>query len=280
MRQGYKFMSALVLLLSLVLGLSTVQTSRAQEGVTPMPGEGSTESCACPVDVSFGVKIKSGHIWNGGLSYPAVNMQADFTVSAYGFYFNAWSIYCIDNEKETDLCLGYSWEYLDFCFIDMYYPMAGRPFHNYFAPIHPSTPYHQGWLQFTFSGVEKFPIRLTAGAFTYGDFETIYELDPSTGEPVKDVNGNDKVLSFKERYSTYLGIGYSHTISKTGLSLTYELGVTPFKGNFAKEFNVVNINCKMVQPVQISSSYSINLLGELAYNPARTELYFTAGIGF
>lgn len=277
------FEGALALMFCLALCLGVVLPSHAQEENVQAADTEATEASSSPVDVSFGAMIKSGHLWNGGLSYGSLNMQADFTVSAYGLYFNTWGLMAINGDKEVDLCLGYGWNCLDICFIDMFYPNGSKPYNSYFAPIHPETNYHQGWVQFTFSGVEKFPIMFTAGAFVYGDFGTVYEpvlddegnpvLDEATGEP------QETLVSFKERYSTYLALGYSHTI-RTGMTLDYEVGCTPFKGAFAEGFNVVNIKCKMTQPVHITKHYAINLIGEWVFNPTRKELYFTAGIGF
>lgn len=224
--------------------------------------EGGSEG---PVSVSFGAQIKSRHLWNGGMSYDSWNMQPDFTVSVYGFYFNAWGLMPAMDIGEVDLTLGYDWKFLSFSFTDMYYPgeSESRYKNNKFFgfPKEELDDTHQGWVSLAFTGVEKFPIGISAGAFVYGN----RDLDIETGE-------------MKELYSMYLALSYSHTL-KTGQTLQYELGMTPFKGFFAEKANVVNVRCKVIQPIQVTSSFAFDVSGELVFNPEVDTLYFVLGIG-
>lgn len=221
------------------------------------------------VDIDYGVQIKSRHVWNGGLSYNSWNMQPDFTVSIYGFYFNAWACVPFGTPGEVDLTLGYEWRFLSFGMTDVFYPNEETRFNHFFTYRKEDCgEYHQGWATAEFTGVEKFPIAIKAGMFVYGDAVLDEKKTEETGKEV-----------YTERYSTYLALAYSHTL-KTGQTLAYEVGMTPFKGFFADHAHVVNISCKVTQPLRVSPAFTLDLTGELVFNPAREALYFVAGISF
>lgn len=258
----------LSLIFVLLLVLPVVGHSQEQE--TPATPESSSI-----VDVSFGAKIKSRHIWNGGLSYNTWSLQPDFTVSIYGFYFNAWALMPPTTVGEVDLSLGYDHEYFSVSIIDFFYPNEAEKFNDFFG-FRPSDmgSVHQGWLSASFNGIPKyFPIMIKAGCFVYGD-ERI-KVD-NNGAPILDSKGEKQ---YQNRFSTYLAVAYSHKL-RTGQTLSYEVGMTPFAGFFADRAHVVNVKCEITQPIRITDSFTLYTTGELVFNPSREALYFALGIGF
>lgn len=230
-----------------------------------------------PFAVSFSAKIKSRHVWNGWLSCNAWNFQPDLTLSYYGAFFNAWAYTALDHTlpNEIDLTLGYDFGSVALMYIDMFYPKEGPKkvakelktagYMGLFRyKKEDMGDFHQQMAMVKFNGVESFPLQLMAGVFTFGDATP----DEESGE-------------IKERYSTLIDLGYSHTL-RTGQKLSYNLSATPFKGSgfFADGFNVVNVRFGVSQPVKITDSFSLKLDGDLIVNPYRENLYFVLGIGF
>lgn len=231
-----------------------------------------------PITLDVGLKFKSQHIWNGMISYDSWNVQPDLTFSAYGFFLNAWA--CVPvlrkvvdgnsllSDGEIDLTIGYDYKGIfSLSYIDFYYPPADkrdRPdFFRWRKDDQGAT--HQQIVLLNFNGVEKFPIEISLGMFTFGDTRTEVYSD-----------GTSKVV---EQYSMYIGLGYTHTL-KTGQTLSYKLGGTPYKGFFdRRSANITNVSFSVTQPFKITESYTIPLTLDLVLNPAYEKLWFVASIG-
>lgn len=231
-----------------------------------------------PISLELGFTFKSQHIWNGMVSYDSWNVQPDLTFSAYGFFLNAWA--CMPvlrkvqngnsllSDGEIDLSIGYDYKGIfTISYIDFYYPPADkrdRP--DFFRwKTADEGAIHQQFAMISFNGVEKFPLEITVGAFTFGD--TRMEL------------GSDGVPVAKEQYSMYIGLGYTHTL-KTGQTLSYQLGGTPYKGFFdSRSANITNVTFSVTQPIKITEYYTVPLKLDLVLNPAYEKLWFVAAIG-
>lgn len=254
----------------LLLGQLAVSSASGQQE------EGKT----CPVSVNFGAALRSRHVWNGGLSCDSWNLQPDFTVSAYGFSFNAWGYFPITSTwaGEIDFTLAYQYGPFRVSYSDFFYPQELEKFNHYMRwRKEDGGNLHQQWVQLSFAGVEKFPISLEWGMFTFGDYSKKGVTD-GAGNPILGPDGAQLMEVDKARYSMYFGLGYSHTLS-TGQTLSYAVGGTPYKGFFADGPNVVNLKVGIDQPVKITDSYTLNLGGTLVYNPYRENLYFVLTIG-
>ncbi len=232
------------------------------------------EETSSPFSADLSVKLKNRHVWNGGLSYNAWNLQPDITLSYYGFYVEAWGVFTVAQPYvcETDLYLGYDNDYINFWYGDFYYPNEAEKFNHFFDwnGARDGGNYHQQMAQLAFKGVEKFPIGLACGVFTFGDREKITKIN-SAGEV--ETSWGD------ERFSMYIEASYSHTL-KTGQTLTYALLGTPYKGFFADGPNICSIKFSVAQPVKITESFALKLDGDLICNPYRGDLFFVLGVGF
>lgn len=231
-----------------------------------------------PVSLDLGLKFKSQHLWNGMVSYDSWNVQPDLTFSAYGFFLNAWA--CVPvlrrvvdgnsllSDGEIDLTIGYSYKGIfSVSYVDFYYPPADKRDRPDFFRWRKSDAgaTHQQIALFSFNGVEKFPIELTVGVFTFGD--------------TRSVLASDGTVQLEEQHSMYIGLGYTHTL-KSGQTLRYKLGGTPYKGFFdRRSANITNVSFSVTQPFKITDSYTIPLTLDLVLNPAYEKLWFVASIG-
>lgn len=243
-------------------------------------GESDAPVKASPVSVDFSACIKSRHVWNGLLSCDAWNMQPDLTISAYGFFFNAWAYFAVGRpySSEIDLTLGYSWGPFSVGYADFFYPDEGVKFNHYLRwDKKDGGDIHQQYVYASFDGVEKFPVKINWGMLTLGDYERVPVLNED-GAPVLDAEGEPMMEIGKSNYSMYIGLGYSHTL-RTGQTLSYAIGGTPYKGMLAQGPNITHITFEVNQPVKITDSYSLDLGGELTFNPNREILYFVLSIG-
>ena len=264
-------LSYLLLSVAAVLGAASVH---AQEADT-IPSGRTCQSC---VKFDYSVKFKSRHVWNGHQSCNAWNFQPNLNISFKGLYFNVWAYTPVAPlmtrkrmlpdevggpsplNTEIDFTLGFAYgpfavEYYDFFYIDE------QTRFNYLFRWREADKgnLHQQWAQVWFNGVKQFPVSITAGIFTFGDYI------------VQDGQ-------LKEWHSMYIGLGYTHTLP-TGQTLHYELGGTPYKGCLANQANIGNVKFAISQPVPITDRFGLNLGGELIFNPARENVYFIFSLG-
>lgn len=265
-----------VLLILLSLGL-----------LQPLGALGQEESQS-KFSVDLGVMLKNRHVWNGGLSYNAWNLQPDLTLSYNGFYFEAWGVYTVAAPYgcETDLYLGYDNEYINFWYGDFFYANETEKFNHFFR--YDAAKYggdiHQQMAQLKFKGVEKFPLGISCGVFTFGDRESTLLTD-ADGNPVNEsgqmvTEETDYVYNIgPERYSMYIELSYEHTL-KTGQTLGYAVLGTPYKGFFADGANICSIKFSVSQPIKVTDSFQMRMTGDLIFNPYREDLFFVLGVGF
>lgn len=270
-----------VLLFSIVMLACVAPTASARKFYFGKKGGDSLRVDAAqprPISLEAALTFKTQHIWNGMVSYDSWNLQPDLTFSAYGFFLNAWGCMPLQrkvengnshqSDGEIDLSIGYDYKGIfSISYIDFYYPAADkreRPhFFRWKTEDHGSI--HQQFAMFNFHGVEKFPLEITLGAFTFGDTKVEVAADGST--------------TTKERYSMYIGLGYTHTL-KSGQTLSCQVGGTPYKGFFyEKSANITNITFSVTQPIKITDFYTIPLKLDVVLNPAYQKLWFVAAVG-
>lgn len=248
----------------------------AAPGLQAQEAEEAAAAKSSPVSLDFGAKLKSKHVWNGKISYDSWNLQPDFTFSAYGFYFNAWGCMPVTQAygSEVDLTLGYEIGPVSFGVTDFYYTASvdearlfTQPFFTWDAKDNGRI--HQTYVTLGFSGVEKFPIFINVGTLVFGDYDAVKFDKWKKGQEGGEIKSN---------WSTYIELGYSHTLS-TGQTLTYRLGGTPHKGFFFdRGAGITNIQFSITQPFKITDSYTIPVTGDIHLNPAYEQLYFVLAV--
>lgn len=270
-----------VLLLGVVATISSLPSASARKFYFGKRSDDTLQlnlSKPKPISLDVALTFKSQHIWNGMISYDSWNVQPDLTFNAYGFFINAWACMpvlrkVVDgnsllSDGEIDLTIGYSYKGIfSISYIDFYYPPAGKRDRPDFFRWKRADEgaIHQQIAMVNFNGVEKFPLEIMLCVFTFGDTRTEVDAD-----------GNSKLV---DQYSMYIGLGYTHTL-KTGQTLSYKVGGTPYKGFFdERSANITNISFSVTQPFKITEFYTIPLTLDLVLNPAYQKLWFVASIG-
>lgn len=260
-------MPMLVTLQLLAFLLPAAQAQETQENAVTKPS---------PVSLDFGAKLKSKHVWNGKVSYDSWNLQPDFTFSAYGLFFNAWACVPVTQAygSEVDLSLGYEIGPVSLSVIDFYYTASAEEARLFTQPFftwdaRDNGRVHQTYVLLGFAGVKKFPISINVGTLVFGDYDKdkfeLWEKGQEGG-------------AIKPNWSTYIELGYSHTLS-TGQTLSYRLGGTPHKGFFFdRGAGITNIQFSITQPFKITDSYTIPVTGDIHLNPAYEQLYFVLAV--
>ena len=60
--------------------------------------------------------------------------------------------------------------------------------------------------------------------------------------------------------------------------MAVEAGFTPWEGEYADKFNVVNVGLSATKTLNISSGFTPSVFGKLIAIPYETQLYFVFGI--
>lgn len=266
-----RFTILVVTVMGIVLLLPSASARKFSFGLS---GKDTLQEAAArpkPLSLDVALDFKTQHVWNGRVSYDSWNLQPWMRFTAYGFFVDAWA--CVPlllNDKdlgsEVDLSIGYNYkDIFEITYIDFYYPLVGSREKPDFFKWDRQVGNHQNYALFQFYGVEKFPVELTVGAFTFGDTREEEQADGS--------------VKLVEQYSMYIGLGYTHTL-KSGQTLSYEVGGTPYKGFFYHEHgHLTNIRFSVTQPFRITDSYTLPLKLDLVINPAYEKVYFVASVG-
>jgi hypothetical protein len=92
------------------------------------------------------------------------------------------------------------------------------------------------------------------------------------------VYGIDKDTNGDNRYSTYGEIGYSFECKKTNFDLF--VGLTPFDGAYASDFNVVNAGVTAYKTIKITDTFELPLKASIITNPSTQNVFFAVGVTF
>ena len=88
----------------------------------------------------------------------------------------------------------------------------------------------------------------------------------------------DKDDKDRKYYSTYILANYPFTIGS--LDCEAGMGITPRKGMYSDDFDVVTITAKATKNLQLSANYALPVFVELIFSPAQDNAFLVFGIRF
>jgi hypothetical protein len=213
--------------------------------------------------ISISTDFVSRYIWRG-LDYgKAPSIQPAFSFIKSGFEIGCWGSFNImGTYHEADLYAKYTLKNLSLIFTDYFiHNETNRNCTHYFDYGTKSTNHtFEGTLQY--KGSEKFPIRITAAAYLYGN-------DRDWGYDAK------KDSTLKNYYSSYFEIGYNVKCKEKSFDLF--MGFTPQAGAYGSTYGVVNAGITGYRTIQITEKFELPVKASIITNPQAGNLYFVIG---
>lgn len=190
-------------------------------------------------EVFINADLVSSYIWRG-MKNGSASVQPTLGVEWKGFTLSAWgSTEFKDKNNEIDLTLEYEYRNLTLCLNDYFVQHSGQTFE----------------LGAIYTLSEKFPLALA----WYTTFA-----------------GNDFRENDRRAWSSYCELSYPFSVK--GIDLAVEAGFTPWEGEYADKFNVVNIGLSATKELNITPGFKPSIFGKLIGNPYENQVYFVFGI--
>jgi len=204
-------------------------------------------------NISLSVDVVSRHVTRGIFSGNAPCIEPTLNFQTGKFTYGAWGSYAFDESyREVDFYVQYNTPLFQFSVYDLYNPHKDFENSDFFDfDSDNSVHFFDGVIKY--KGCEKFPVSVMASMMFYGEID-------------RDAN-ND------QRYSTYLEFGYSKFIG--GKKVAWAFGVTPYKGFYADEINVVNMSMAVYDKIKFGEHYSLPVRAGLYLNPVKERLIMT-----
>jgi hypothetical protein len=237
--------------------------------------------------LNFGADIMSRYIWRGIDFGNSPAIQPNIYLSWRGLNIGAWGSYSfgpyrammndsvsvnMGNYTEMDLYVSYSYKWFTLMFFDFFIPNSldanytGIQKYQYFNYDYKTTG-HTFEVSLTFTGPQKFPLKIFAGTLVYGD------------DKAKDTLGKYRDVN-KNNYSTYLELAYPVSLKKI-IDLNFFIGGTPFGGSwYGPKAGFTNIGLTAKKVIPITKSYGIPVQVSLIANPTAQKLFLVFGITF
>jgi len=204
-------------------------------------------------DVSLSVDVVSRHVWRARFSGNAPCIEPTLNFNTGKFSYGVWGSYALDESyQEVDFYLQYNTPLFQFSLYDFYCPNVDFKDSKFFD-FDSDKSVHFFDAVAKYKGCDKFPVSVMASVFFYGEYD-------------RDAN-ND------QRYSTYFEFGYSNFIG--GKKVAWALGMTPAKGFYADEMNVVNMGMTVYDKIKFSEQYSLPVRANVSLNPVSERLLFS-----
>jgi len=199
---------------------------------------------------SLNADLVSRYVWRGQLLSAAPNIQPYASISAGQFTFGTWGSYAI-GEKYEEINFYISWEYQNFGFsVNDYCTISDISEEStYFNTKKLTTP-HSLEGTFTFKLSERFPLKLTAATFFYG---------------------NDLNESGENFNSSYIELAYP--ISKRDYDFNFFAGGTPAEGLYGSKAGLVNVGMSASKMLKFSENFGIPASVQLSANPLAENMY-------
>jgi len=204
------------------------------------------------------ISFLSRHIWRGDKLGTAPAIEPSVTFSGGKFSFNIWAAVTTNNSySELDLIPSYQFKEFAVTLLDYYNPVPGES--NSYFNFEDSLNRHSVELTVGNYAVENRRLKWMLGTFLFG-----YQ-NKETGKPY---------------FSTSLEVKYPFTLY-TIITEPF-LGLTPFEGYYADDFEVINTGVSIRRSFKLKSEFSIPLKLTYAYNPSTNQSFviFAAGIAF
>ncbi len=251
MKKKYLLILSVVVLL---LGTTSIQSYSSS---LPVVEEDTVPS----LSFSLNADIVSRYIWRGLPLSQNPNIQPYASMTYRNVTFGAWGSYAI-SEPYAEVDLFLSWDVGAFTLtLNDYYneDETDMSVNNYFQFSDRDTIVtpHSLEGQITFNGTDGFPLSLTLATFFYG---------------------NDRNEDNKNYFSTYLELGYEHSIGENTLS--WFLGGTVNEGFYADKAAVVNMGVTASRELKFSESFTMPVSASLILNPDAKDIFFVFSLTF
>lgn len=236
--------------------------------------------------LNFGADIMSRYIWRGYDFGNSPAIQPNIYFSWRGLNIGAWGSYSfapyhamlndstevnMGTYTEMDMYLSYTLKWFTLTFFDYFVPNGLDPdyteekVYQYFNYNNKTTG-HTFEVSLTFSGPEKFPLKVFVGTLVYGN------------DKAKDSLGY-YANPDKNNYSTYLELAYPVTFRK--IDLNFFVGGTPFGGSwYGPKAGFTNVGITAKKAIPITKTYSLPIQASLIANPEASKLFLVFGISF
>lgn len=203
------------------------------------------------ISISLGADVVSSYVWRGSLLdgasvQPAISLDvAGLSVGMWGSTsltsFANWS----NSYKELDLYVSYAIKGFSVTLTD------------YFCATE-NDMYFRGWGD----------VHILEGTVGY-DFSECFNFPLSVAWNTNFVNDDD--------YSTYIHVGYDFAIK--GVDMSAGVGVTPWKGAYASDFNVTDISLRATKTFSLKN-FEPAIWVEGIFAPAANDAFLVVGFSF
>jgi hypothetical protein len=211
-------------------------------------------------EFSLGGDVVSSYVWRGSqvAGFEGINVQPYASMDYAGFTLGAWASTNFEGDgKEVDFSLGYTLGGLSATLTDYWF---GGNYFRYGKET--GTHTYEATLSYDFG--EKLPLSVSWSTLLYGDD---YKEDGS------------------KRYSSYLELNYSTSLSD--VDLTFTVGASPWssnwyhldaEGDLKSGFQVNNIALTAAKEIKLTESFSLPLFGQVVFNPCQEDVHFVIGL--
>jgi hypothetical protein len=257
-------------------------------GIAQGTGE---EKCKFPFKLNVGADIVSRYVWRG-LDYgssPSIQPTLSFNLGS--FELGYWGAIAIANNYiETDLYAKYSIKGFSVSLTDYFIPATAASVNDTRFTycknpdvIDYDTTTNENLNKFSchsveatlqYKGPEKYPFSILVGTYIYGN-------DKSAEDTVFTKSGLVQSVKFRNRYSTYIELGYSFAVKEFNFDVF--AGATPFSSVYSSPaydggFAVVNTGITGYRSIKITENYSIPLKASIIFNPQASQIHFVFGL--
>jgi len=203
--------------------------------------------------------IVSGYIWRGVVSDLSPNIQPSLFYTKGNFEAGFWgSSNFSATYKETDFYLQYSLKNFTVGVYDYFWCNK-----KYFVFDKNKTG-HVVETYIIYEGSDKFPLKLTAASWVYGDDKMMH------------INSMSNDTSYTNLYSSYMEAAYTFSFKNNNLEVA--IGGTPKKGYYGGEAGIVNITVTGSREVKITDKYSLPVKVSVIANPQKSQIFTMFGI--
>ncbi len=249
------------------------------------------KKCKFPFKLNLGADIMSRYVWRGMDYGSSPSIQPTLSFNIGNFEMGYWGAVALaSNYLESDLYLKYSLKGFSLCLTDYYAPALASDLNDTRYSICKSpnkidfdtttglnvSKYtsHTFEAMLCYKGPEKFPISVTAATYIYGNDKTPTDTVFTPSKLVQSVN-------FKNRYSTYLELGYTFVIKEYNFDVF--VGATPFASAYSSpaytgKFAVVNTGITGYRKIKLSEHFDLPVKASVIYNPQSSGFYFVFGL--
>ncbi len=204
-------------------------------------------------DVSISVDVVSRHVWRGRMTGNSPCIEPTLNFQTGKFSYGVWGSYALDESyQEVDFYVSYNTPLFQFSLYDFYCPNANFKDSDFFD-FNSDKSVHFFDAVAKYKGSDKFPISITTSVLFYGEY--------------------DRTEANNQRFSTYLELGYSNYIG--GKKVSWAAGMTPAKGFYADDLNLVNVSMTVYDKIEFSKAYSLPIRAGLILNPVQEKLLFS-----